>query len=72
MARYVPVKQQLWHEQLGVYDTYALRVENEAGECLAQIDDVSTDYVVVGELAEKCNRGQPDLVHLKDVVLNHL
>ncbi len=54
------------------YRSYGIRVENEMGEIVEEISDISTEEHVVSELVLRCLYGELDPVHLRDVVLNYI
>lgn len=70
MFSYIPIEENLCRPELGRYKSYGIRVENEVGETVAVLSDISTDQTMVAELAERCTSGDLAPEQLRDVVLN--
>ena len=71
MYLYLPVKETLYHPDLGYYESYGLAAHLSAGQ-LAFLSDVSPDLALVQGLAQQCTAGQLAPSQLEDVVLNLL
>lgn len=69
--RYVEFEETLWSEEVGFYIGYGIKVV-ENGKEMLKISDVSTDKDAVKALAEKCNKGCLDPIHLFDVIEDYL
>lgn len=72
MFVYRMVKEELYLEECGSYHSYGIRVENEKGEVLDMVSDISTEQDAVSELTARCLHGELDPVHLRDVVTDYL
>lgn len=70
MYRYMPIEEEQYLPELGRYRTYGIRVENEERETVMILSDVSPDFEMVSDLADRCTRGKLEPEHLRDVVLN--
>ncbi len=70
MYRYIPVEEEQYAPEVGQYRTYGIYVENEDGNRVMMLSDISTDQQVVSEIAERCTNGHLAPEHLRDVVLN--
>lgn len=62
----------LFLDECGSYRSYGICVENEMGEIVSEISDISTDKQLVSELTSRCFYGQLDPVQLRDVVLDYI
>ena len=71
MYLYLPVKEQLFHPDIGAYTSFGLAAFL-AVQQLAFISDVSTDLALVQDLSQSCTDGQLEPIHLQDVILNSL
>lgn len=58
--------------ELGEYRTYGIRLQNENGDLLDEIADISTNAVAVWTLAERCTNGQLSPLHFHDVIEDYL
>lgn len=72
MFFYIPIEEHLSTTELGSYRSYGIRVENEVGDAIMILSDISTDQEKVAELAERCTSGALAPEHLRDVVLDCL
>lgn len=54
------------------YTTYGISAVNQNGEVVVSHPDVSTDKVFMIRLVERCNNGQLDALHLRDVIIDSL
>ena len=72
MIRYVAVEEQLYTSELGWYRTYGIRAENECGETVTQISDVSPESGFAEALAKACTEGELSPEQLQDVILNSI
>jgi len=74
MTLYLPVKQQLFHPDIGSYTTYGIVAISVLGRkrkaCF--VSDVSVSFPKVATLALRCNVGRLDPAQLKDVVEDFL
>ena len=57
-----------FQDEIGQYTTYGIRAENETGEVVVQIQDVTTDRVLAEDIAQRCTRGQLEPSQLRDVI----
>lgn len=72
MFVYIPIEEKLYTPELGSYRSYGIRVENEAGDTVAVLSDISLDKKRVSELAKRCTTGKLAPEHLRDVVLDSI
>lgn len=72
MLVYILIEEMHCTPELGAYQSYGIRVENEVGKTVAVLSDISTDQAMVTELAERCTRGALAPEQLYDVVLNSI
>ncbi len=72
MFFYIPIEEELTTPEMGSYQSFGIRVENEAGETVSVVSDISTDQQMVAELAKRCTNGELAPEHLHDVILNHI
>lgn len=72
MFVYIPIEEELCTPELGLYRSYGIRIENETGETVAVLSDISSDLKAVSDLAERCTNGALAPEHLRDVVLNYI
>lgn len=74
MILYLPVKQQLFHPDIGSYTTYGIVAIPVLGRkrksCF--VGDVSVSLTKVAALALRCNIGRLDPAQLEDVVEDFL
>lgn len=74
MILYLPVKQQLFHPDIGSYATYGIVAIPVLGRkrknCF--VSDVSVSFTKVAALTLRCNFGRLDPAQLKDVVEDFL
>ena len=70
---YVTFEQQLFSEEVGYYRIYGIQCRTAVSEeTLAVFQDVSTDRLLMEELARRCTQGQLSPIHLMDVILDVL
>lgn len=72
MFVYRTVKEKFYLEEYGPYHGYGICVENEAGEIIDVISDISAEESVVAELAARCTCGELDPEQLRDVVTDYI
>ena len=72
MIRYLPFREDLSHEDLGLYTTFGIRAVDAKGRVLLNISDVSTNEQAVRQLCDRCTRGRLALAHLMDVIEDEL
>lgn len=70
MIRYVPIAEERYGSDVGQYRTYGICVLNEEGKTVMILSDISMDFEMVSELADRCTKGELAPEHLCDVVLN--
>ena len=68
MFQYQVVKERLYHCDIGNYTSYGIRVLNSHGEELLFVSDVSVDKNKVEEFAALCEKEQPSLLHVMDLI----
>lgn len=56
--RYHVVKETLYHEDIGLYESYGFSIVDERGIEVKHISDISTEAPFVEKLAEICEREQ--------------
>lgn len=66
--RYHVVKETLYHEDIGLYESYGFSIVDERGIEVKHISDISTEAPFVEKLAEVCEREQVSLLHIFDVI----
>ena len=75
MFLYQVIKETLYHEDIGSYISYGLKVlflSYGIYEEITKVSDISIDRNAVTLLAEQCTKGQLYPVHLMDVIEDFL
>ena len=67
-CRYELIKQRMYDEDLGEYDTYGIRVRTESGEEIASVSDVSPNGSLVDKLCRECNERELSPLYLLGVI----
>jgi len=74
MILYLPVKQHLFHPDIGTYTTYGIAavpiLNSKQKACF--VNDVAISFTKVAALALRCTAGQLDPAQLEDVVEDSL
>ena len=72
MFRYVVVQEDLFSPELGWYRSYGIGAENNKGEQITFVSDVSLEKVFTEEIAKRCTKGQLAPDQLLDVIFNFI
>ncbi len=75
MKLYLPIKESLFHPDIGPYCSWGiacLQFSPEGCRQTAFVSDVSVELAFVHKLARRCTRSQLAPVHLRDVVADAL
>lgn len=65
---YRVVKETLYLEEVGYYESYGLSIVDDNGIELKHISDISTKAPIVENLADMCERHQVPLILIYDVI----
>ena len=68
---YTVIAEDGYHEDIGAYVSYGISACADGKE-VERISDISDERGTVERLAELCNRESLDVIHLRDVVEDHL
>ena len=69
--RYQIINETLYSDELGWYPTYSIQIDGRQNcdwVCVGLLHDVALDHEFAQMIVERCNRYQPSLTHLRDVI----
>lgn len=68
MIYYKLRKDQLYKKEIGEYEAYGIEAQDENGNIIRCIYDISFEKEPLEELVEDCNELELDIIHLDDVI----